>query len=109
MAKKTNSNETKEINYIPLIENYFYSADEDNYILYYFNSREKMDMITRKSTGEILETYDFMGYYSTLDALINSTILYLNRLSIAEGEIQTLKDCVEQIKTVNEKLISMLK
>ena len=54
MAKKTNSTETKEINYIPLIENYFYSADENNYILYYFNSREKNGYDNKKiNRGDI--------------------------------------------------------
>ena len=104
-----NPTEEKVINYIPLTDNYFYSADEDNYILYYFNRREKMDMTTRKLTGEILETYDFVGYYSKLTTLINATIIYLNRIAISEGEIKTLKDSVDQIKTTTEKLMSMLK
>lgn len=106
---KTTQTEEKVINYIPLTDNYYYSADDNNYILYYFNRREKIDITTKKSTGEILETYDFVGYYSKFTTLIEATVTYLNRTAISEGEIKTLKDCVQQIKTTTEKLMALLK
>lgn len=110
-TSKTNTalTEEKVINYIPLTDNYFYSADGDNYILYYFNRREKMDITTKKLTGEILETYDFVGYYSKQTTLIDATVTYLNRTAISEGEIKTLKESADQIRDTTEKLMAMLK
>lgn len=42
--------EENQINYIPLIDNYFFSADSDNYTLFYFNRRNKIDIKTKKRT-----------------------------------------------------------
>lgn len=49
-----------------------------------------------------------MGYYGNLTTLIQATVGYLNRQSIVNGNITTLKDCVNQIVSVTEQLISML-
>lgn len=99
----------KEINYIPLVENFYFSAsDDNNYTLYQFSRRKKIDRKTRKATDEIIESYDVMGYYGNLTNLIQATVGYLNRQSIINGNIATLKDCVNQIVSVTEQLTSML-
>ena len=99
----------KVINYIPLIDNYYFSADSNNYILYYFNRRNKTDIKTKTQTDEILETYDMIGFYSDLESLIKATIKYINRDIVAEGQVNTLKECVQQIINSTEKLMKMLK
>ena len=111
-TSKTNTESTteeKSINYIPLIDNYYFSADSNNYILYYFNRRNKTDIKTKTQTDEILETYDMIGFYSDLESLIKATIKYINRDIVAEGQVNTLKECVQQIVNSTEKLMKMLK
>ena len=110
-TSKTNTalTEEKVINYIPLTDNYFYSADSNNYILYYFNRRNKTDIKTKTQTDEILETYDMIGFYSDLESLIKATIKYINRDIVADGQVNTLKECVQQIVNSTEKLMKMLK
>ena len=114
MARTTKTNtesttEEKSINYIPLIDNYYFSADSNNYILYYFNRRNKTDIKTKTQTDEILETYDMIGFYSDLESLIKATIKYINRDIVTEGQVNTLKECVQQIINSTEKLMKMLK
>ena len=113
MARTTKTNtapiEEKSINYISLIDNYYFSADSNNYILYYFNRRNKTDIKTKTQTDEILETYDMIGFYSDLESLIKATIKYINRDIVADGQINTLKECVQQIVNSTEKLMKMLK
>ena len=98
-----------QINYIPLVENYYFTADKDNYVLYRFERRNKIDRQTRKETDEIIEVYELMGYYTSLPSLIEGTIKYLNRQSIVDGSISTLKDCVKQIVDATKQLKDMLK
>ena len=99
----------KEINYIALVENFYFSASDDkNYTLYQFSRRNKIDRLTRKPTDEIIESYDPMGYYTNLTTLIQATVTYLNRQGIMNGNITTLKECINQIISVTEKLISIL-
>ena len=113
MARTSKTNtapiEEKSINYIPLIDNYYFSADSNNYILYYFNRRNKTDIKTKTQTDEILETYDMIGFYSDLESLIKATIKYINRDIVADGQVNTLKECVQQIVISTEKLMKMLK
>jgi len=111
-TSKTNTESTteeKSINYIPLIDNYYFSADNNNYILYYFNRRNKTDIKTKTQTDEILETYDMIGFYSDLESLIKATIKYLNKDAVIDGQVSTLKECVQQIVNSTEKLIKLLK
>ena len=42
-------------NMIPLVEDYYFSADENQYILYRCGKRDKIDIKTKKSTGEIID------------------------------------------------------
>ena len=51
-SKTSTSTEEKSINYISLIDNYYFSADSNNYILYYFNRRNKTDIKTKTQTGQ---------------------------------------------------------
>ena len=101
--------EEKIINYIPLTDNYYFSVDSNNYILYYFNRRNKIDIKTKTQTNEILETYDMIGFYSDLESLIKATIKYLNKDAVIDGQVSTLKECVQQIVNSTEKLIKLLK
>lgn len=109
MARTKTSTEEKVINYIPLTDNYYFSVDSNNYILYYFNRRNKIDIKTKTQTNEILETYDMIGFYSDLESLIKATIKYLNKDAVIDGQVSTLKECVQQIVNSTEKLIKLLK
>ena len=40
---------------IPLVEDYYFSADENQYILYRCGKRNKIDIKTKKSTGEVID------------------------------------------------------
>lgn len=106
---KENKNVTeKEINYIPLVENYYYGADQIQYVLYKKVRKEKCEWKTRKPLGEYYDAYDICGYYTSLSGLINSCVTYLNRQSIEEGKIKTLKDCVTEIKNTYQTLIDII-
>lgn len=98
----------KEINYIPLVDNYYFSADVDNYTLYYFNRRNKTDRQTRKLTDEIIESYDVMGYYTSIEGLIKGCCGYFNRKEIENGNLKNLNEAVKQITDNFEKLKEML-
>ena len=106
MARKTK--ETKVINYIPLIKDYYFSADDNQYILYQKNTRNKIEFATKKLLDEIIESMDVIGYYTSLSGLMQSCVINLNRSSIADGDIKTLKECIEQMNSVYDELKSIL-
>ena len=106
MARKIK--ETKVINYIPLIKDYYFSADDNQYILYQKNTRNKIEFSTKKLLDEIVESMDIIGYYTSLSGLMQSCVTNFNRSSIADGDIKILKDCIEQINSAYEELKSKL-
>lgn len=106
MARKTK--ETKVVNYIPLIKDYYFSADDNQYILYQKNIRNKIDFSTKKVLDEMVESMDIIGYYTSLSGLMQSCIINLNRNSISDGDIKTLKECIEQINNAYEEIKSKL-
>ena len=53
-------------NMIPLVEDYYFSADENQYILYRCGKRNKIDIKTKKATGEIIDFTEAVGFYTTL-------------------------------------------
>lgn len=106
MARKTK--ETKVVNYIPLIKDYYFSADDNQYILYQKSICNKIDFYTKKVLDEMVESIDIIGYYTSISGLMQSCIINLNRNSIADGDIKTLKECIEQINNTYEELKSIL-
>ena len=104
MAKMNTTN-----NMIPLVEDYYFSADENQYILYRCGKRDKIDIKTKKSTGEIIDFTEIVGFYTTLSAMLKGCVRECNMRKIQNGEINSLKDCIDHIESVYEKIEDITK
>lgn len=80
---------------IQIIGNYYLSADQKQFILKEIGNRQKIDKITRKSTDEEIEYEKDLGYYNTIPLALNACIEVATREGIADGTIETLKQCCE--------------
>ena len=80
----------------------------DQYILYQKNIHNKIEFATKKVLDEMLESIDIIGYYTSLSGLMQSCIINLNRNAISDGDIKTLKECIEQLNNAYEELKSKL-
>ena len=96
-------------NMIPLVEDYYFSADENQYILYRCGKRDKIDIKTKKSTGEIIDFTEAVGFYTTLSAMLKGCVRECNMRKIQNGEINSLKDCVDYMESVYEKIEDITK
>lgn len=101
--------EDKQINYIHLISNFYYTANSDQYILVQKVTKNRCEGKTKVPTGETYEGYTNSRYFTTLIPLLDSCITQLNRQLIDSGEITTLKQCVEQINDTRQRLINFIK
>lgn len=104
MAKNDSIN-----NMIPLVEDYYFTADENQYILYRCGKRDKIDIKTKRPTGEIIDFADTVGFYTTLSSMLKSCVVACNRRKVQNGEIGSLKDCVEQMNNMYERIESLTK
>ena len=105
---KSENKSEKIVNYIPLTENYYFTANPDMYTLVQKVTKNRCEGKTRIQTGETYEAYDIIGFYTSLSSLINGCVTQLNRQSIESGEITTLKDCVKQIVNTRQQIIDIL-
>ena len=91
----------KEINYIPLVENYYFTADKDNYVLYRFERRNKIDIISNKDLQEnfrrlshiivksclkVQELKDYLGYKNGYGWHISNLKIYDKPKELSEFE-----------------------
>ena len=96
-------------NMIPLVEDYYFSADENQYILYRCGKRNKIDIKTKKATGEIIDFTEAVGFYTTLSSMLKGCVRECNRRKIQNGEISNLKDCIKNIDDIYYKIESLTK
>lgn len=96
-------------NMIPLVEDYYFSADENQYILYRCGKRDKIDNKTKKSTGEIIDFTETAGFYTTLSSMLKSCVRECNMRKIQNSEIKSLKDCIDYVESVYEKIEDITK
>lgn len=95
---------TVESKYINLIDNYYFTADEKQYILVERGNKLKLSFGTKEPTGETTNYTTICGYYSSITSMIEACIKTVNLKSIRNGKISTLTECISQL---NENYIKL--
>ena len=94
---------------IKLGEGYYFTADENQYALYRFGHRTKIDRKTRKETNEMIEFSDIIGYYPSLKGMIKACVSYEIKQDISLGMMKSLNDVVERLDSFEKYLDRMTK
>jgi hypothetical protein len=81
---------------IELINGYSMDADNLQYIL-----RKK---VTRNKKGVITEENEPQGYYPDVPSLLKDCALKINRELVANGEVETLQECIVKFEETNKRL-----
>lgn len=93
---------------IKITDNFYFTADSDQYILIECGKREKIDRKTRKPTGEIMDYEDTIGYYSSIEALIRGCRKIMVREKVSDGSLDTIDDIVGYMNNINDRLDEIL-
>ena len=99
---------TENKNKITISDHYFFTSDEYQYILYNCGEREKIDVKTKKPTGEIAYYENVVGYYATIDILIKGYIGHALRTKILNGELKTIDDVLKETQRLQDELNEIL-
>ena len=103
---------TENKNKITISDHYFFTADEYQYILYNCGEREKINIRTKKPTGEIAYYENVVGYYGTIGNLLKACKSHALKFRVLNGELKTINDAIDEMQRLQEiedKLLEKLK
>ena len=94
---------------IKLTDKYYMTADSNEYILIEKGQRDKIDLKTKKPTGEIIDCEEQLCFCSTLSGLIKNCLIYAGREKAATDEFQSLKELIDYLSDLEEKILDATK
>ena len=94
---------------IKLTDKYYMTADSNEYILIEKGQRDKIDLKTKKPTGEIIDYEEQLCFCSTLSVLIKNCLIYAGREKAATDEFQSLKELIDHLSDLEEKILDATK
>ena len=94
---------------IKLVDKYFMTADNNQYTLLECGKRPKIDIKTKKPTGEMIDYEEQIGYYATISGLIKGLINHAGREKAASDEFKSLKELIDYLSDLKEKIIDVAK
>lgn len=94
---------------IHIIDGWDFTIDEHQYILIHTYKREKLDFATRKGTGEVVEKSEEVGYFQTVEGMLRRLAEILVREKVVDGQIQTIRDYIDELEHIEKKLHEMCK
>ena len=94
---------------IKLADKYYMTADSNQYILIEKGQRDKIDLKTKKPTGEIIDYEEQLCFCSTLSGLIKNCLIYAGREKAATDEFQSLKELIDYLSDIEEKIFDNTK
>lgn len=94
---------------ITITDGWSFEIDKNQYILVHTFMREKQDFKTRRGTGEMVEKREEVGYFQTVTAMLRRLAEILVKEKIADGQIQTVRDYIDELERIEKKLHEMCK
>lgn len=94
---------------VKIIDGWSFEVDENQYILIHEYVREKLDFKTRKPTGEMIEKCEEVGYFKTVTAMLRRLAEIFAKEKMADGQIQTVRDYIDELERIEKKLHEMCK
>lgn len=94
---------------VSIIDGWSFDVDDHQYILIHSYTREKLDFKTKQGTGEMVEKREEVGYFMTVTAMLRRLAEILAREKIADGQIKTIRNYINELEKVEENLRKMCK
>ena len=95
---------------VKIIDDWYFEADDKQYILIHLYEKEK-GVFGKKGegSGETVTKREEVGYFKTVTAMLRRLAEILAREKMAEGQIQTIRDYIDELERIEKKLREMCK
>ena len=90
---------------VEIIDGWYFKMDEFQYVL--VHEYQKAKGVFGKvgvDSGEMVTKQDEVGYFRTVTAMLRRLAEFLVRDKIAEGEIKTIRDYIDEMERIEKKL-----
>lgn len=87
-----------------ICDDYYLSANSDNYILYHYETRESI-RLGKQRTGEFKEFHDVIGYYTSIKGVIEGCIRHATRNKLINEQFESLDDVLDFLSAFEQRLI----
>ena len=90
---------------IKILDGWYFKIDEFQYVL--VHEYQKAKGVFGKvgaDSGEIVVKQDEVGYFRTVTAMLRRLAEILAREKVADGQIQTVRDYIDELERIEKKL-----
>ncbi len=95
---------------VKIIKDWYFEADDKQYILIHLYEKEKGVFGKKgKSSGETVTKREEIAYFQTVTAMLRRLAEILVKEKMAEGQIQTIRDYIDELERIEKKLREMCK
>ena len=95
---------------VKILDGWYFKMDEFQYVL--VHKYEKAKGVFGKvgvDSGEVVTKQDEVGYFRTVTAMLRRLAEFLVRDKIAEGEIKTIREYIDEMERIEKRLHEMIK
>ena len=97
------------MNEIKIMDGWSYEIDEQQFILIHEFEYEKRDFKTRQFTGEVATKREEVGYFKTLDGMLERLTEILCKEKADAGEITTIREHIAVLRKIYAELKEICK
>ena len=90
---------------IKILDGWYFKIDEFQYVL--VHEYQKAKGVFGKvgvDSGEVVTKQDEVGYFRTVTAMLRRLAEILVREKVADGQIQTVRDYIDELERIEKKL-----
>ena len=90
---------------VEILDGWYFKIDEFQYVL--VHKYEKAKGVFGKvgvDSGEVVTKQDEVGYFTTVTAMLRRLAEILARDKVADGQIQTVRDYIDELERIEKKL-----
>lgn len=90
---------------VEILDGWYFKIDEFQYVL--VHKYEKAKGVFGKvgvDSGEVVTKQDEVGYFRTVAAMLRRLAEILVREKVADGQIQTVRDYIDELERIEKKL-----
>lgn len=95
---------------VEIIKDWYFETDDKQYILIHQYEKEK-GVFGKKgeSSGETVVKREEIGYFQTVTGMLRRLAEILAKEKVADGQIQTVRDYIDELERIEKKLHEMCK